>query len=185
MKATFEQSDALIIVDVQNDFCPGGKLALDEGDEVVPIINAMTAQAQEAGIPIFVSRDWHPRHHVSFDERGGPWPEHCVQDTKGAEFHPELSLPDDARLVSKGARFDIDQYSAFDKTGLVSELVHLNVKRVWVVGLALEVCVRATALDAVNNDYETILVEEGTRFIDRADAEKTRQELKEAGVIFK
>ena len=99
MKVTFEQSDALIIVDVQNDFCPGGKLALDEGDEVVPIINAMTAQAQEAGIPVFVSRDWHPRHHVSFDERGGPWPEHCVQDTKGAEFHPDLSVPNDARLI--------------------------------------------------------------------------------------
>ena len=185
MKVAFEQSDALIIVDVQNDFCPGGKLALDEGDEVVPIINAMTAQAQEAGIPVFVSRDWHPRHHVSFDERGGPWPERCVQDTKGAEFHPDLSIPNDARLISKGARFDIDQYSAFDKTGLVSELVHLDVKRVWVVGLALEVCVRATALDAIKNDYETILVEDGTRFIDRADADKTRQELKEAGVIFK
>jgi len=128
MKATFEQNDALIIVDVQNDFCPGGKLALDEGDEVVP---------------------------------------------------------ENARLISKGARFDIDQYSAFDKTGLVSELVHLNIKRVWVVGLALEVCVKATAVDAAKNDYETILVEEGTRFIDRADAEKAREELREAGVIFK
>ena len=185
MKVTFQPNDVLIVVDVQNDFCPGGKLALDEGDEVVPVINAMIAQAQESDIPVFVSRDWHPRHHVSFDERGGPWPEHCVQDTKGAEFHPDLSVPDNAGLVSKGARFDIDQYSVFDKTGLVSELVHLNVKRVWVVGLALEVCVKATALDAVKNDYETLLVEDGTRFIDRADAEKTRAELKEAGVIFK
>ncbi|MCK7460355.1 nicotinamidase [Idiomarina aminovorans] len=185
MKVTFQPNDVLIVVDVQNDFCPGGKLALDEGDEVVPVINAMIAQAQESDIPVFVSRDWHPRHHVSFDERGGSWPEHCVQGTKGAEFHPDLSVPDNARLVSKGARFDIDQYSAFDKTGLVSELVHMNVKRVWVVGLALEVCVKATALDAVKNDYETLLVEDGTRFIDRADAEKTRAELKDAGVIFK
>ncbi|MGM0525780.1 MAG: isochorismatase family protein [Pseudomonadota bacterium] len=184
MNLTFEQGDALIVVDVQNDFCPGGKLALDEGDEVVPIINAMMAQAKQAGIPIFASRDWHPRHHVSFDERGGPWPEHCVQDTEGAEFHPELSLPSETRLISKGARFDVDQYSAFDKTGLTSELVHLDIRRVWVVGLALEVCVKATALDAAKNNYKTILVKDGTRFIDKADAEKAYSELEEAGVTF-
>lgn len=182
MNVTFDANDALIIVDVQNDFCPGGKLGLDEGDEVVPIINALIAQAQQADIPIFASRDWHPRHHVSFTERGGPWPEHCIQDSSGAEFHPQLRLPQTTRLISKGARFDIDQYSAFDKTGLVSELVFLNVKRVWIVGLALEVCVKATALDACKEGYTTLLVNAGTRHINKADGENTLTELRKNGV---
>lgn len=183
MDVTFDSNDALIVVDVQNDFCPGGKLALEEGDEVVPVINALIAQARQAGIPIFASRDWHPLHHVSFEERGGPWPEHCVQDTDGAAFHKQLNLPDSTRLISKGARFDVDQYSAFDKTGLVSELVFLDIKRVWVVGLALEVCVKATALDAAKHDYQTFLVKDGTRYINKADADKAMKELEDAGVI--
>ncbi|MGM0481011.1 MAG: isochorismatase family protein [Pseudomonadota bacterium] len=185
MNLTFEQGDALIIVDVQNDFCPGGKLALDDGDEVVPVINRMIAQAQQADIPIFASRDWHPLQHVSFDERGGPWPPHCVQDTAGAEFHPDLNLPEQTRLISKGVRFDVDQYSAFDHTGLTSELVQLDINRVWVVGLALEVCVKATALDAANKNYQTVIVKDGVRFIDKADADEAYSELEKAGVEFR
>src|SRR5690349_9197046 len=96
-------SDALIIVDVQNDFCPGGALPVPEGDRVVPVLNRWNEAASAGGATVVASRDWHPAGHVSFRERGGPWPPHCVQDTKGAAFHPGLRLPADVLIVSKGS----------------------------------------------------------------------------------
>src|SRR6476646_1418873 len=101
-----EQGDALLVVDVQNDFCPGGALAVNEGDRVVPVLNHWIKKAQKNNIPIFATRDWHPDGHVSFHERGGPWPPHCVQDTAGAAFHPGLNLPSDVEIVSKGYEQD-------------------------------------------------------------------------------
>src|SRR5215471_21185819 len=94
--------DALLIVDVQNDFCPGGALAVREGDKIVPILNQWIVEANEKGVPIFASRDWHPRSHISFKERGGPWPPHCVKGTPGAAFHPGLWLPSNVEVLSKG-----------------------------------------------------------------------------------
>jgi nicotinamidase/pyrazinamidase len=108
--------DALLIVDVQNDFCPEGALPIPDGDHPVPVLNEWIAAAGRAGIPIYASRDWHPRGHPSFDSEGGPWPAHCLQDTEGAAFHPGLHLPEDVVVVTKGTRFDRDQYSAFDET---------------------------------------------------------------------
>jgi len=113
-----DRHDALIVVDVQNDFCPGGRLAVPEGDDVVDVLNAAIRRAEAAGALVVASRDWHPEHHVSFDSEGGPWPRHCVQDSEGAAFHADLHLPDDVIKVSKGVRFDKDQYSGFDDTGL-------------------------------------------------------------------
>ena len=135
--------DALIIVDVQNDFCPGGALPIERGDEVVPVLNDWIAAAQAGDLPIYASRDYHPRGHMSFDESGGPWPLHCIQDSDGARFHPDLNLPADAVVVTKGVRLDQDQNSAFDQTGLAADLKKQGVERVFVGGLAEDVCVLA------------------------------------------
>src|SRR5262245_14123349 len=105
--------DALLIVDVQNDFLPGGALGISEGDQVIPVINEWIEAASACGAPIFAARDWHPANHVSFHHRGGPWPPHCIQGTAGAEFHRDLRLPFTARIVSKAETVDEESYSAF------------------------------------------------------------------------
>lgn len=174
--------DALLVVDVQNDFCPGGALAIEEGDEVVPVLNHWLAAAAKAGIPVFASRDWHPAGHISFESRGGPWPPHCLQDSEGARFHPELQLPEDVIKVTKGVRFDQDQYSAFDQTGLADELAARDVSRVWVGGLALDVCVQATAREARSHGFEVMLIESATRPVSAADGEAAIRRLREKGV---
>ena len=177
-----QSGDALLIVDVQNDFCPGGALAVDEGDRVVPVLNDWSRAAHEVGVPVYASRDWHPRDHVSFEPEGGPWPVHCVQDSEGARFHPRLELPEGAIVVSKGTRFDKDQYSAFDETGFAEELKRKGVKRLWVGGLAEDVCVRASALDAARSGLEVHVLRDATRAISDEGREKTERELADAGV---
>ncbi|PSJ21693.1 nicotinamidase [Halomonas sp. ND22Bw] len=152
-------ADALLVVDMQNDFCEGGPLAVAGGNALVPGINAEIAAARAGGALIVASRDWHPIDHVSFDHRGGPWPVHCVQDTPGAAFHPDLDLDADTLRVSKATAFDADAYSAFDATGLAGYLRERGVTRVVVCGLALDVCVRATVLDARRHGFETLLLE--------------------------
>jgi nicotinamidase/pyrazinamidase len=179
--ADLTSRDALIVVDVQNDFCPGGRLPVPEGDEVVPVINQWIERAQRAGSLVIASRDWHPRGHVSFREQGGTWPEHCVQDSDGARFHPGLDLPADVVKVSKGVRLDRDQYSAFDDTGLGSFLRGRNIDRVWVAGLAQDVCVRATVLSALEEGFDTVLLTEGTRAIDAEGGRLAVEEMQQAG----
>src|ERR1700757_4198445 len=132
--------DALIIVDVQNDFCPGGALPVAEGDRVVPVLNRWIDSAGRGRALIVASRDWHPRNHISFRERGGPWPVHCVQDTPGAAFHPDLHLPADALIRSKGMAPDKDNYSPFEGTDFTETLRRRGVRRLWVGGLAQDVC---------------------------------------------
>src|SRR5436853_5435959 len=102
----FEPGDALIIVDVQNDFCPGGALPIAGGDEVVPVLNRWIEAAVMEHVPVYASRDWHPADHISFHQQGGPWPPHCIQDSEGARFHPELQLPNSVIKITKGVRFD-------------------------------------------------------------------------------
>lgn len=176
--------DALITVDVQLDFCPGGALPIEHGDEVVPVLNRWMAAAVKAQIPTCASRDWHPLHHLSFTESGGEWPVHCVQDSPGARFHPELKLPTDALVVTKGVRFDRDQYSAFDETGLATELRKQRVGRVWVGGLAQDVCVRATVLDARREGFEAVVIADATRPVTRAGGERANEEMRRAGARF-
>ena len=144
------QGDALLIVDVQNDFA---------------------------------SRDWHPVDHTSFEQQGGPWPEHCVQDSEGARFHPDLELPDDAIRVSKGTAFDADAYSAFDGTGLASYLRQRDVKRLWIGGLAEDVCVLATVKGACSEGFETHLIVDATRPVDPDKSARVRDEMQEAGAV--
>ena len=141
-------SDALLIVDVQRDFCPGGALAVPDGDAVVPVLNQWIDAARDAGAAVFASRDWHPPDHVSFQEQGGPWPSHCVADTPGAAFHPDLALPDSSTVIDKGTDSGHEAYSAFEGTELAAQLDAAGIERLWVGGLALDYCVRASVLDA-------------------------------------
>lgn len=183
MQQKLSQHDALLVVDVQNDFCPGGALAVPEGDQVVPVLNEWIRAAGEAGVPVVASRDWHPAGHCSFAEQGGPWPVHCVQDTEGAAFHPDLGLPADALVISKGQAPERDNYSAFDDTGLADMLRERGVERVWVGGLAQDVCVRATVLDACEAGFETHLVADATRPVDvePGDGERALEAMRAAG----
>jgi nicotinamidase/pyrazinamidase len=178
-----QPGDALIIVDVQRDFCPGGALPIPHGDAVVPVLNRWIDQARRLGIPIFASRDWHPAKHPSFAPQGGEWPVHCVQGTPGAAFHPGLTLPDDAIIVTKGDRNDRDQYSAFDATGLADDLRRRGVSRVFVGGLAEDVCVRATALDAVKDGFRTNLVAGATKPVTQAGGKAALETMRAAGVV--
>jgi nicotinamidase/pyrazinamidase len=179
-----QPGDALIAVDVQNDFCPGGALPIERGDAVVPVLNRWMAAAAAAGVPIYASRDWHPNRHLSFVEAGGRWPTHCVQDTEGARFHPALRLPESAVVVTKGVRFDRDQYSVFHETGLATELRARRVKRVWVGGLAQDVCVRATVLDALREGFDVVVIADGTRPVTAAGGDEANEEMRRAGARF-
>lgn len=173
--------DALIIVDVQNDFCPGGALPIERGDEVIPVLNRWIDAAIAAGVPIYASRDWHPAGHLSFKERAGPWPPHCVQDTEGAAFHSNLRLPPDTIKITKGTRFDQDQNSAFDQTGLATQLRHDDIKRLWVGGLAQDVCVRATVLDGLKEGFEVHLIPDASFPVTREGGELALREMRDAG----
>jgi len=178
------RGDALIVVDVQKDFCPGGALPIELGDEVVPVLNRWIAAASDAGVPVYASRDWHPQRHLSFTAAGGRWPPHCLQDSDGAKFHIDLTLPDSATIVTKGVRFDRDQYSVFDETGLATELRARGVKRVWIGGLAQDVCVRASVLDARREGFETIVIADGTRPVTRDGGDEANEEMRRAGARF-
>ncbi len=180
-KHELKNTDALLIVDVQVDFCPGGALPVPEGDMIVPLLNEWIAAADRADIPVIASRDWHPAQHVSFEPQGGKWPPHCLQDSPGAGFHPGLQLPDNVVKVSKGVRLDKDQYSAFDETGLGEFLRERGVRRIWLGGLALDVCVRASALSACEEDFEVHLLADATRAIDEEQGARAVREIRQAG----
>lgn len=173
--------DALILVDVQKDFCPGGALAVDEGDEVVPVLNAWMQEAVRNGAFLAASRDWHPKDHISFHERGGPWPPHCIQGTEGAEFHPDLELPEGVVILSKADEPEREAYSAFDGTGLEEMLRQRGVRRVFVGGLAQDVCVRATVLHALDMGLETHLLLDATRPVDPAKGKAALKEMEKKG----
>ncbi|MFO7953183.1 isochorismatase family protein [Thioalkalivibrio sp.] len=177
-----QTGDALLIVDVQNDFCPGGALAIDHGDTVIPVLNRWLDAAAALEIPVYASRDWHPAGHPSFEEQGGPWPPHCLQDAPGARFHADLALPPNTIKVTKGVRFDHDQYSAFDQTGLGEELRKRGVTRIWLGGLALDVCVAATALDARKEGFAVHLIPYASLPVTPEGGTEARMQMKEAGV---
>ena len=181
-KDALQPGDALLLVDVQIDFCPGGNLPIAEGDQVVPVLNRWLAAARQKGIPVYASRDWHPTGHMSFAARGGQWPDHCLQDSAGAAFHPDLALPEDTVVISKGVRFDKDQYSAFDETGLAERLRQDGVSRVWVGGLALDVCVEATALGGREAGFAVQLIPEASKAITADGAARAIAAMRDAGV---
>ncbi|MGA2929293.1 MAG: isochorismatase family protein [Solirubrobacteraceae bacterium] len=172
--------DALVIVDVQNDFCPGGALAVPDGDAVVGRVNDL---AKRASI-VIATRDWHPPDHGSFAAQGGPWPVHCVRDTPGAQLHAgvETSLID--AIVDKGQARDSDGYSGFEGTALESILRERDVDTVHVAGLALDYCVKATALAARAAGFEVVVHRDATRAVEvvPGDGERAVAQLRAAGV---
>jgi nicotinamidase/pyrazinamidase len=173
---------ALLVVDVQNDFCPGGALGVAGGDEVVAPLNKLIAEFLERGEPVFKSRDWHPPTTKHFTVFGGTWPVHCVQNTKGAEFHPGLMDDPHIRLISKG-QGDEDQYSAFDGTDLALQLRRLGVEEVWVGGLATDYCVKQTVLDALKEGFKVKALENAMRAVEvnPGDGERAIEKMREAG----
>src|SRR5258705_11502635 len=177
-----EKKRALIVVDVQNDFCPGGALAVASGDEVVAPLNKLIDEFLERDAPVIKTRDWHPATTKHFAAYGGTWPVHCVQGTQGAEFHPELS--DDARIqiLSKGLG-DENSYSAFDRTDLASQLLKRGVEEVWVGGLATDYCVEKTVLDALKEGFEVKALKNAMRPVELqpGDGERAIEEMREAG----
>jgi nicotinamidase/pyrazinamidase len=157
--------DALIIVDVQNDFCPDGALGVPEGHTVVAPLNRYAERFAAVGAAIFATRDWHPERTTHFQEHGGPWPPHCVQGTAGAEFHGELRLPAGAVVLSKGMDPEEDAYSAFHARDdaarpLLELLRERGVRRLFVGGLATDYCVKATALDAIGQGFEVVVLQD-------------------------
>lgn len=174
--------DALLIVEVQNDFCPGGALPVPGGDAIIPVLNDWIDEAKRRGAMIVASRDWHPTRHISFRSEGGKWPEHCLQDSEGAAYHPALKLPEGVIKVTKGVRLDKDQYSCFEDTGLGDFLRKSGVRRIWVGGLAQEICVRASVLDGRREGFEVFLLLDATRPIDAAQGRESIREMQEAGV---
>lgn len=159
------QGDALLIVDLQVDFLPGGSLGVPHGDQVIAPINRLIALYQAQALPVYASRDWHPDSHCSFIAQGGPWPPHCVAGTAGAGFSSELTLPDDVIVVSKADNVDLDAYSAFSGTGLAQAMRERGIRRLAVCGLATDYCVLNTVLDGLA-DFEILIVADAMRAVD-------------------
>lgn len=181
-------SDALVLVDVQVDFCPGGSLAVPRGDEVVPVLNRYVQRFQAAGALVVATRDWHPPRTKHFEAYGGPWPPHCVQGTPGAAFHPELWLPPGVRVFSKGMDPEEDAYSGFQArdergVGLGAALRERGVQRLFVGGLATDYCVRATVLDALREGFQAVVLLDAVRAVDvkPGDGERALEEVRAAG----
>jgi nicotinamidase/pyrazinamidase len=172
------EHDALIIVDVQNDFCPGGALAVAAGDEVVPILNRL---APHFGT-VVATQDWHPANHRSFAAQGGPWPPHCVAGTAGADFHPALDQSAIDLTVKKATTPEQEAYSGFDGTDLAARLRERGVRRVFVGGLALDYCVDATALDARKAGFETSVILDATRAVFPEQSRPKEEGWRAAGV---
>jgi len=201
MELKTANTDCLLIIDVQNDFCAGGALAVPDGDAVVASINQLSTQFEN----IVATQDWHPAGHASFasvhegrspleqiDMPYGPqtlWPDHCVQGSAGAQFHPQLETGSVQNIIRKGFRQSIDSYSAFFEndhsttTGLSGYLRERNIKRVFCVGLALDFCVRFSAEDARKQGFDTVVIEQACRGIDmQGSVAAAKQAMKDSGV---
>lgn len=177
---------ALLLVDVQNDFCPGGALPVPGGDRVIPVLNRMTAQFEAQGRPVYASRDWHPPDTTHFQAQDGPWPPHCVAGTRGAELHPDLYVPPGLILISKGQGRMDDGYSAFEGTtdaglSFADDLRARGVKALYIGGLATDYCVRATVLDARRAGFPVTVLTDGSAGIDPEDSTRALDEMKRAG----
>ncbi len=187
---------ALIVVDFQNDFCPGGALAVPHGDHIYPVVQNLIDRFHNAGCLTVFTRDYHPPHHISFVSQGGPWPPHCVQGTPGFEFFPQLKIPPDASHFFKGFQEHVDAYSGFEghlvadghitQLSLAPWLRQHDIQTVYIAGLATDYCVRATTLDAIQANFETIVVINAIKGVNvhPRDSENALDEMKTQGAHF-
>jgi len=172
MTITIGKKTALVVVDAQVDFCPGGALPVPAGDRVIPVLNEYIKKFAAAKAPIIFTRDWHPSNHSSFKSQGGPWPPHCVQNTEGAKFHASLIIPPEAEIVSKADNRD-EAYSFFQGTDLAQKL-HERIQTLFVGGLATDYCVKETVLDGLKERFEVYLLDDACRGVEvnPGDSEK-------------
>lgn len=177
--------DALVVTDIQLDFLPGGALGVPRGDEVIPVFNRYIAAFRARGLPVFATRDWHPGNHCSFHEQGGIWPRHCVVDSEGARFSPELDLPEDVEVVSKATEVGKEAYSTFEGTGLADRLRERGIKRVFIGGLATDYCVVNSVRDAVAEGFEVFFLEDASRAINLnpGDERAAIEEMRSRGAV--
>jgi nicotinamidase/pyrazinamidase len=175
--------DALIVVDMQQDFLPGGALGVPEGDTIIPVLNRWVRAFARAGRPVVFTRDWHPADHCSFEAQGGTWPPHCVSDTEGARFATGLELPQSVWTVSKGTHAAREAYSGFQGTELDGRLRQAGVERVFVGGLATDYCVKSTVEDALARGFEVFVLEEAIRPVEvsAGDGRRAIEAMRSAG----
>lgn len=162
LPVTIDKHTALVVVDIQNDFCPSGALAVNDGDKIIPVLNRYIAIFKTVGAPVLFTRDWHPPDHSSFKEQGGPWPVHCVQGSFGARFHPSLEVPPEAEVVSKADKKD-EAYSFFKGTNLGEKLHERGIRRLLVGGLATDYCVKETVLDGLKQGFEVFHLDDASK----------------------
>jgi nicotinamidase/pyrazinamidase len=184
--------DALLVVDVQQDFCPGGALPAEGGTRIIPALNRAIARAHAAGWPIYASRDWHPPVTSHFKAYGGDWPPHCVQGTPGAAFHPDLRLPEDVTVISKGQDPGAPGYSAFegrtpDGRMFADDLRARGITRLYVAGIATDYCVKASALDARREGLDVVVLRDAVTGIDvgPGDVDRALTAMEAAGVVLR
>jgi nicotinamidase/pyrazinamidase len=187
-----DRSPALLIVDLQNDFCPGGALGVRGGDRVIPVLNRLAARASALGIPVYASRDWHPADTKHFAAKGGKWPVHCVAGTEGARLHADVQLPPGALIVSKGTSTEDDGYSAFEgsiagRGSLLADLRARGIDEIVIGGLTTDYCVRATSLDAKRFGLGVTVVSDAIAAVDvnPGDGDRALAEMRAAGVEVK
>jgi nicotinamidase/pyrazinamidase len=164
-KVKLGAGDALILVDVQNDFLAGGSLAVPRGNNVIPVLNGYLAEFAGRQLPIFATRDWHPANHCSFQSQGGRWPVHCVANSKGAQFPSELILPPWAVVISKGVNADKEAYSGFEGTDLEKRMRGHGIRRLFVGGLATDYCVLNTVKDVLTHGFTVFLLRDAIRAV--------------------
>ncbi|MEC7641052.1 MAG: nicotinate phosphoribosyltransferase [Nitrospinota bacterium] len=174
-----QAGDALLLVDVQEDFLPGGHLAVPDGGAVVPVLNCYLKAFHQHGLPVFATRDWHPADHCSFREQGGDWPAHCVAETEGARFAAGLDLLPSTHIISKATHSSKDAFSGFQDTDLNDRLQSIGVRRLFVGGLATDYCVLSTVHDALQEGYSVFLLEDAIRAVNRQrqDGQKAKEDM--------
>lgn len=177
--------DALVAVDIQNDFFSQGSLPVPQAEEVVPVINRYIELFQSKALPIFTTRDWHPHNHSSFQEQGGPWPVHCVAGSKGAEFHKGFNLPASGVIISAATTVAKDAYSGFEGTDLNKQMQSEGIGRLFIGGLATDYCVLNTVKDAIKHGYTVFLLEDAIRAVNVKpdDGEKAVEEMLRLGAL--
>jgi len=178
LEVEIDKQTALVVVDIQNDFCPGGALPVKDGDKVVPVLNKYIERFRKAGAPILFTRDWHPPDHSSFKAQGGPWPPHCVQNSEGAKFHPDLHIPPEGEVLSKADKKD-EAYSFFEGTDLARKLKERGIRRLLVGGLATDYCVKETVSDGLKYGFEVFHLDDASKGVNvnLGDSERALQEM--------